>query len=361
MTTMNDALSNLRIVRVSADDVTRQSDTYLDFRRTVIQNEHSYPDIKKWLDNKVASGIRSKARAAYIGLLDEVPVATAVVKKGADSKFCHLRLNEGLRDQNVGELFFALMALEVRSYARDVHFTLPESLWAEKTEFFRTFGFEQVATASRQYRLFDSELRTTTSFATLWQSVIEKLPKLANRLTVSGHSLASGVLLSIAPRFVTQIMTGVKSVEIRRKFSTKWIGSRVVIYATAPNRMIAGEGTIRDVITDRPEVVWDLFKTTVGCTLDEYQSYVQGCSKVYALILDDVTPYREPIPISQLEHLIHAPLRAPQSYCSTTGNDWSAATAIAALLHGSVRATMARPVLRSLPNSNETVQAVPFV
>jgi predicted transcriptional regulator len=360
MSQKNETISNLRIIRITPDDVARRSDTFNTFRNTVIENEVSYPLIGKWLDQKVASGIRSTERTAYIGLIDEQPVATAVVKKGHDSKFCHLKLSDNLRDQNVGELFFALMALEVRSFAQDVHFTLPESLWAEKAEFFRGFGFEEPTFASRQYRLIDSELRTTTSFAQLWRSALGKLPKLA-RLTVAGHSLASGLLLSIAPRYATQIMNGEKSVEIRRRFSAKWIGSRVVIYSTAPTRTILGEATIRDVITEDPDLAWCAFKGSLGCSHHEYLDYVRGCKKVFALMLGDVTPYREPIPISQLEHLIDASLQAPQSYCTTEDNDWSLATAVAALLHGSLRTTTrSADTVSTVPDSHSRMQGVLF-
>src|SRR5204863_9817154 len=111
-----------------------------------------------------------------LGLRDNIPVATAVVKRGENAKFCHLRLDECVRDQNLGELFFALMAAEVRQFASDVHFTLPESLWEEKRDFFQSFGFASASRATKQYRPFHDELSCSTPFQALWRTLTERLP-----------------------------------------------------------------------------------------------------------------------------------------------------------------------------------------
>src|SRR5213075_2768465 len=111
--------SNLNLVRMTPEDVARSSDTYRSFRKLVIENEESYPGIAKWVDEKVAPGVRHLQRVAFVAFLNHQAVATAVVKGGNKAKFCHLRLSENIREQNLGELFFALMAAEVRHVASE--------------------------------------------------------------------------------------------------------------------------------------------------------------------------------------------------------------------------------------------------
>lgn len=336
--------ANFQLIRLTETDVRSVSDRFATFREVVAENEASYPDIRKWLDTKVSRGVRSGERTAFLGLLDNIPVATAVVKRGENAKFCHLRLDECVRDQNIGELFFALMASEVRQFASDVHFTLPESLWEEKRDFFQSFGFASAARATKQYRLFEDELRCSTPFPALWRTVIERLPKLSGLFSIRGLSIVSPLVLSIAPDYANKIVLGTKSVELRRRFSKRWIGCRTAVYATSPEKRLVGEARIANVISGNPDQIWNAFAQELGCSRLDFDSYVRNSVEVFALVLDDVVRYVEPIPLRVLEHLIACDIDPPQSYCSTAASaPWSAALAVAALVHGSFQTSRMHP------------------
>lgn len=337
---MSSAISSteLRLVRLTPRDVTSESDDWRQFRDLVLTNDPSYPGIRKWIDQKVSQGIRSNERVAFLGLTDDIPAASAVVKRGGASKFCHLRLHDGIQDQNVGELLFCLMASEIRGNAVEVHFTLPESLWGEKRDFFQSFGFQSAERASTQYRLFEDELRCSAPFVDVWRSVVQKLPKLARLFRVGDHSMESPLVMSVSPDFAERIFSGRKSVEIRRRFSKKWIGSRTVVYASSPTRTLLGEAVISNVVVDEPDRIWNTFAEGIGCSREEYDAYVARTSEVYAIVLHQIVPYLQPIPITQLELMLGNDLRPPQSYCTTSGDrSWSQAVSLAALLHCSVR------------------------
>lgn len=336
--------ANFQLIRLTESDVRSVSDRFVAFRDVVAKNEESYPDIRKWLDTKVSQGIRTGERAAFLGLLDDAPVATAIVKRGENAKFCHLRLDEFVRDQNLGELFFALMAAEVRQFASDVHFTLPESLWREKRDFFESFGFASASRASKQYRLFEDELRCSTPFSSLWRTVVERLPKLSSLFSIRGLSIVSPLVLSIAPEYANKIVAGTKSVELRRRFSKRWIGCRTVVYATRPEKRLVGEARIADIVSGNPDQIWHTFAHELGCSRRDFDRYVGNSAEVFALVLDDVVRYVESIPLRVLEHLIASEIDPPQSYCSTAGSaTWSAALAVAALVHGSFQTSRMRP------------------
>src|SRR5262245_26873841 len=97
---------NFQIVRLAQGDVRAKSDHLGRFRELIYANQRMYPEIERWYLKKVLPGIREDERVAFVGYLDERPAVSAVVKKGADAKFCHLNIHESLRESNLGEVFF---------------------------------------------------------------------------------------------------------------------------------------------------------------------------------------------------------------------------------------------------------------
>ena len=61
-----------------------------------------YPSIDKWFNNKVLPGLKTSERVGYIGYLNELPVISSVLKKGKQAKFCHLKIDKSLQDDNLG-------------------------------------------------------------------------------------------------------------------------------------------------------------------------------------------------------------------------------------------------------------------
>jgi len=302
---MSDAAAvreRFQIVRLAEGDVRCKSDHLAKFRELVLANQRMYPEIEKWYSQKVLPGIRQDERVAFIGYLNELPAVSAVVKKGADAKFCHLRIHEDLRGSNLGDVFFSLMALEIRDLAKNVHFTLPESVWQTSGEFFQSFGFRSTELAEAQYRLFDRELACEAGFSTVWNAVLAKIPKLAHLYAFGGFTPDNQLLMSVKPEFADRIMQRKKTVELRRKFSTRWVGHRINIYASAPVTSMVGEARISRVVVKAPELIWEEFQDQLGCTRREFDEYAAGASEVYALELDEVRPYRDRFPLVQMSH-----------------------------------------------------------
>src|SRR5258706_1118045 len=170
--------NKIRIIELKGEDVERQTDNFKSTFDLIKTHQENYPNIAHWFTAKVVPEIKRKERCVYIGFNGDKPIATAVVKKGEDSKFCHLHIEKEMRHQNIGDIFFMLMATYVRGYAKRVHFSLPEGLWEEKKNFFGSFGFNSVTKYSTQYRKFEEELTCSIDFNTLWKKILLKLPSL---------------------------------------------------------------------------------------------------------------------------------------------------------------------------------------
>jgi len=328
----------LRLVRIGADDTRRRNDDFLSLRELVLRSDEAYPHIGRWFDSKVTDGLRSGGRFGYVALLNEFPIAAAILKRGSIAKFCHLKIDESVRSRSLGDLLFTLMTLDVRHSAKHVRFTLPESVWEDRKPFFNAFSFSRAEKSGRQYRLFDTELYSQTPFADLFAASRLKLRSLFGQLAIGNHSLLTGAVLAVQPGPLEKILSGIKTVEIRTRFSRRWEGRKVSLYATHPISGLAGEATIERVIEDAPNKIWEYFGSSAGCTRVEFESYVRDHPTVHALLLSDVRSFSDPVPLAQLRYLLDVDLPAPQSYLSLENNDgWLAAVVLAAALQGSIR------------------------
>lgn len=325
---------DISISWVTAEDAELQTDLWRDLQNLVVECEEMYPKIDRWIGKTVRAGIQSGQRSGFVAYHKGVPVVSSVIKQGLNAKFCHLKVKKGLWGSNVGEFFFALMAMEVRASAQRIHFTLPESLWEEKKAFFSSFAFRDVEKSGRQYRLFNDELHCAASFDLVWKSVMEKLPKLAASLEINGSSQDSDLLMSVRPRFADSILHGHKTVEVRRSFSAKWLGHRIALYAGAPISSVVGEAVIEQLVEDAPLNIWGRFGNAMGCTKSEFDAYANGANKVFALLLGSVRSYPRPLSLGTAQTLVGKRLLPPQSYARLkVGSPWATAIPIAGLLH----------------------------
>lgn len=328
---------DFRIARVNGADVKFRTDHYLALRNLLLSNDEMYPEIKDWMESKVDPELGTARRTGFVAYVDGRPAVSAIVKRGGDSKFCHLKVLDDFQGVNLGEAFFTLMTLEARSGTTGIHFTLPEGLWEREHAFFRSFGFSKATMADKQYRFFENELRCAASFETVWNHILEKLPRIARNFSLGGYSMDDGILLSVKPRFARQILNGEKRVEMRRVFSSKWEARKANLYSTSPEQALVGEVFIERVVSGDPDELWAEFGGMTGCSKEEYDNYAGSAKEMYAIVLDNPRPYREPLPLSHLSWLMRRELRPPQSYCTLEGNKpWSDAVSIAVVLHASL-------------------------
>ncbi len=329
--------ADIRVIRLSASDVSHGTDHLRAFEKLILTNEDSYPRINRWLHEKVLDGVKTGERVAFVGYNGSQPAISAVVKRGKCSKFCHLRIDHGLQNVNLGDMFFAMMSSEVKKFASEVHFTLPESLWAEKRGFFQSFGFSSAAVSRTQYRLGEVELRCSASFENVWSATRRKLPKLARTFRSGGYHLEMPLLMSLKPCFAEAIFNGMKRYEIRKKFSRRWLGARAAILATRPTSALFGEVTIGTIRHAPPSTIWSSFGDSLGCSESEFVDYCVDAKEVFAIELTEVTPYLFPVPLRQLAYLLDRELQPPQSYSDLSESpSWREAVSLAAILHGNL-------------------------
>ncbi|MET9581023.1 MULTISPECIES: hypothetical protein [Streptomyces] len=120
------------------------------------------------------------------------------------------------------------------------------------------------------------------------------------------------LLLSLHPRFATAILTGEKTVELRRQRVAVPPGTPVIIYATSPVMALTGTAHLAGVDTAAPEQIWRRHRTACGISKAEYITYMEGAAHASALLLDRPRTLSSPVPLDHLRAT--SAFHPPQSY-----------------------------------------------
>jgi predicted transcriptional regulator len=306
--------SPIRIASLDRNDVIGVSDHIKILRELVSVNDDMYPGIDRWLATKVMPGIRSGERKAYIAFEEDKPIAAAILKLGKSAKFCHLRISESYQNADLGQILFIQMTLDIRGISEEIHFTLPESLWYRKGGFFRSFGFARATKTARHYRKNDTELSCSAPVSRVYSAVLSKIPRLFSRFSLGKYSDDANVLMSVKPAFAEKLVGGSKTIEIRKRFSGKWVGHDAIFYASRPLACLVGRAKISSVTKDQPSSIWSQFGSRIGCSRAEFDAYVGTADEVVAVEMKDAVPYKRSVPVSELSEILRQPLTPPQSY-----------------------------------------------
>lgn len=108
------------------------------------------------------------------------------------------------------------------------------------------------------------------------------------------------ILISIKPRHVEDILSGKKTVELRRRAPRIPIGTRVWVYSTLPDGHVRMVTTVEKLEEWAPSTIWRKNSKKMALSKSEYDGYVAGCSKVCALHLSKVTPLSKPLSLQKL-------------------------------------------------------------
>ncbi|MEA4848952.1 MAG: hypothetical protein VB106_17095 [Clostridiaceae bacterium] len=105
------------------------------------------------------------------------------------------------------------------------------------------------------------------------------------------------MLLSINPEHVENILRGTKLFEFR-KVRCKPDIDKIIIYSTAPEKMVVGEAEIEEILEDDVETIWGITRDFSGISYKFYMSYYKDKEKAVAYKLRRVKKYKDPKPLS---------------------------------------------------------------
>lgn len=109
------------------------------------------------------------------------------------------------------------------------------------------------------------------------------------------------VVLSIRPQYSSKIMTGQKTVELRRRFPVSAPkGTLAYIYSTSPERAMVGVAEIAAVKKLAVDDIWHSYSKVAFIDRPDFDKYFDGLEYGMALEFINVRPFDKPISLTDL-------------------------------------------------------------
>lgn len=148
------------------------------------------------------------------------------------------------------------------------------------------------------------------------QRLKSQLAELTRELSEHGEDMRSRggetkVLLSVKPKFVNLIASGVKRFEYRRVLYRHPDIKRIVVYASSPVCRIVGEIEVGELLTDTPEALWRRTRGKAGVSKEFFFSYFADRPKAHAIEIKAFHPYPSPLRLADE----YPSIDPPQSFC----------------------------------------------
>ncbi|MGO4670072.1 helix-turn-helix domain-containing protein [Bosea sp. 2RAB26] len=125
------------------------------------------------------------------------------------------------------------------------------------------------------------------------------------------------VVFSIKPEYSRKIISGEKTVELRRRFPMSVpAGTTALIYETSPTRALSGIAEIGVVHRRTPQDIWQIFAERACIAQKEFDAYFAGSEVGYAIELRHARPLRRLLELSELRDRFS--FEPPQSFLYAT-------------------------------------------
>jgi predicted transcriptional regulator/DNA-binding XRE family transcriptional regulator len=109
------------------------------------------------------------------------------------------------------------------------------------------------------------------------------------------------VVLSIKPQYSSKIISGLKTVELRRRFPTSAPkGTMAYIYSTSPTMAMVGIAQIKEVIKISTSEIWDRFNDVAFIEKADFENYFKGVDEGCVIKFSNAHAFKNPLPLSEL-------------------------------------------------------------
>ena len=134
------------------------------------------------------------------------------------------------------------------------------------------------------------------------------------------HHERPAMFLSIRPRFAELILSGAKSVELRRVRPKVIEGDLVLLYASSPVRELIGVCTVAWVEVAPTSELWKRHGRRSGLQRPEFDSYFEGAARSVAISVQDARRVIRPRTLDELRQRLPG-FVPPQSFSYVSPDD----------------------------------------
>lgn len=118
------------------------------------------------------------------------------------------------------------------------------------------------------------------------------------------------ILLSIKPCYVTEILTGRKTVEYRKRIPQDDTARQVLVYSSYPVKKVVTEFTIGGFLYGTPEWLWRQTSEIGGITKAIFDQYFKGKDVAYAYQIENLQIFDKPKSLAE-----YGLEKGPQDFC----------------------------------------------
>jgi predicted transcriptional regulator len=124
---------------------------------------------------------------------------------------------------------------------------------------------------------------------------------------------AENILISVQQKYVTSMLRGSKTVELRRRPFRVPMGTRVWIYSKAPQATVAAVANVGMIVSAPPPKLWEEYGALAGVTRAEFDSYFANTNIAWAIFLENIFPLPSGVTLAKLRRH-SAPFHPPQFF-----------------------------------------------
>lgn len=121
------------------------------------------------------------------------------------------------------------------------------------------------------------------------------------------------LLISIKDKYVKKIVSGNKTIELRKAQPKVKAGDTVIIYTTQPKKAVTAIATVERIIRLSPEEMWKIYKHKLGIVKSEYDNYYKESKTAVGIELCDIIVLDAEILLSAIK-IIHPGFTPPQTF-----------------------------------------------
>jgi predicted transcriptional regulator/ribosomal protein S18 acetylase RimI-like enzyme len=288
-------------------------------REFLLESSHLYPEIETWWRKRVRASLKEGTRVVLVVDSGRPGVEGLFIGKLGDSaKLCTLRLRESVRNQGIGRVLVTegLRRLLAKGPSK-FHVTVSEAAEEGCAAFFESIGFQRIAIEPNRYAPGIDELVYSCTKSDVMKVLSEELDAGVER-TLFGvvpkrMARENTLLMSLRPEYAEMVLKGRKSVEFRRRFSTKYEGATIVFYITRPVKQFMFTATASRVDHQGIERLWSDYRDSGGISRTIFERYFSGVTYGYAIHLANIRSIPNQLVLERARE-VYPRLRPPQSF-----------------------------------------------
>jgi predicted transcriptional regulator len=121
------------------------------------------------------------------------------------------------------------------------------------------------------------------------------------------------ILISIKEQYVKEILSGTKTIELRKSVPKASAGDTIIIYTTQPKKAVTAIALVNKILITSPEEMWDNHNSKLGIDKKSFDDYYKNYKKAVGIELKEVFKLDAEILLSAIK-LIHPHFSPPQTF-----------------------------------------------